>query len=217
MSKTVRCSSRCASSSLPLAYSSSSRCFSSRLDRLDRLLQRRLGRHVVRVGVDLDQRQLVGLLPGQRIELDDALDLVAEQRDAPGAVLQMRREQLDRVAAHAEGAAHEVDVVAPVVQGDEVGEQLVARQPLAHLHGEGHRRVGLDRADAVDARHRGDDDDVVALQQRARRGVAHAVDLLVDRAIPSRCRCRCAARRLRAGSSRSRRRSTRPRCRGRSS
>ena len=32
------------------------------LDRLDRLLQRRLGRHVVRVGVDLDQRQLVGLL-----------------------------------------------------------------------------------------------------------------------------------------------------------
>ena len=50
------------------------------------------------------------------------------------------------------------------------------------LDGEGHRRIGLDRADAVDAGHRGDDDDVVALQQRARRGVAHAVDLLVDRA-----------------------------------
>ena len=93
----------------------------------------------------------------------------------------MRREQLDRVAAHAEGAAHEVDVVAPVVQGDEVGDELVARQPLAHLHGERHRRVRLDRADAVDARHRGDDDHVVALQQRARRRVAHAVDLLVDR------------------------------------
>ena len=70
--------------------------------------------------------QLVGLLAGQRVELDDALDLVAEQRDAPGAVLQMGREQLDRVAAHAEGAAAEVGVVAPVVQGDEVGEQLVA-------------------------------------------------------------------------------------------
>ena len=46
---------------------------------------------------------------------------------------------------------------------------------------EGHRGVGLDRADAVDAGDRGDDDDVVALQHRARRGVAHAVDLLVDR------------------------------------
>ena len=41
--------------------------------------------------------------------------------------------------------------------------------------------VGLDRADAVDAGDGGDDDDVVALQQRARRRVAHAVDLLVDR------------------------------------
>ena len=53
------------------------------------------------------------------------------------------------------------------------------RSPL--LEREGHRRIGLDRADAVDARHRGDDDDVVALEQRARRRVAHAVDLLVDR------------------------------------
>ena len=54
---------------------------------------------------------------------------------------------------------------------------------LALLEREGHRRIGLDRADAVDARHRGDDDDVVALEQRARRRVAHAVDLLVDRGI----------------------------------
>ncbi len=46
---------------------------------------------------------------------------------------------------------------------------------------EGHRRIGLDRADAVDAGHRGDDDHVVALEQRARRRMAHAVDLLVDR------------------------------------
>ncbi len=109
------------------------------------------------------------------------LHLVAEQRDAPGAVFQMRREQLDGVAAHAEGAADEVGVAAAVVQGDEVGEQLALRQALAGLHGEGHGRVGLDRADAVDARHGRHDDDVVALQQGARGGVAHAVDLLVHR------------------------------------
>ena len=54
-------------------------------------------------------------------------------------------------------------------------------EPVADLHLEGHRRVGLDRADTVDAGDRGDDDDVVALEQRARRRVAHAVDLLVDR------------------------------------
>jgi hypothetical protein len=44
----------------------------------------------------------------------------------------------------------------------------------------GHRAVGLDRADAVDAGDRGDDDHVVAFQQRPGGRVAHPVDLLVD-------------------------------------
>ena len=68
-----------------------------------------------------------------------------------------------------------------VLQRHEVGDQPALVDALALLDGEGHRRIGLDRADAVDARHRGDDDDVVALEQRPRRRVAHAVDLLVDR------------------------------------
>ncbi len=151
------------------------------LDGFQRLLKGRLGRDVVGVRVDLDEFQFVGLLARERVELGDALDLVAEQRDAPGAVLQVGREQLDGVAAHAEGAADEIGVAAAVVQGHQVGQQLALVQLLAGLHGEGHGRVGLDRADAVDARHGGDDDDVVALQQRAGGGVAHAVDLLVDR------------------------------------
>ena len=41
------------------------------LDAGDRLDQRRARRHVVRVGVDLDEFQLVGLLPGERIEFVD--------------------------------------------------------------------------------------------------------------------------------------------------
>ena len=67
--------------------------------------------------------------------------------------------------------------------GDEVGQKLALIQPVADGHLEGHRRVGLDRADTVDAGDRGDDDDVVALQQGAGGGVAHAVDLLVDRGL----------------------------------
>ncbi len=41
--------------------------------------------------------------------------------------------------------------------------------------------VGLRRAQAVDARHGGDDDDVPALEQGSRRRVPHPVDLVVDR------------------------------------
>ncbi len=152
------------------------------LDALHRLLQGRARRHVVRVGVDLHEGEVVGLLAGERIELDDRLDLVAEQADAPGAVFLVGREEFDEVAAHAEGAAREIALVALVLQGHQIGDELALLDPLADLHRERHRRIGLDRADTVDAGDRGDDDDVVALEQRARRRVAHAVDLLVDRA-----------------------------------
>ena len=59
----------------------------------------------MRVGVDFHALQVAGLLTGQRIELLDRLDLVAEERDAPGAVLEMRGEKLQRVPAQAETAA----------------------------------------------------------------------------------------------------------------
>ena len=49
------------------------------LDGGHRLAERRARRHVVAVGVDLDGRQVGGLLAGQRVELGDRLDLVAEQ------------------------------------------------------------------------------------------------------------------------------------------
>ena len=50
------------------------------LDADDRLLHRRLGRHVVRVGVDADLVERAGFLAGQRVEFGDALQLFAEER-----------------------------------------------------------------------------------------------------------------------------------------
>ena len=178
----VRCSSRCASSRRPARVELVEPPFQLGLDAGDRLDQRRARRDVVRVGVDLDELQLVGLLAGERIELLDALDLVAEQVHAPGAVLVVRRENVDGVAAHAERAAGEIVLRCACIAappGRRCSWRWSMRSPL--LEREGHRRIGLDRADTVDARHRGDDDHVVALEQRARRRVAHAVDLLVDR------------------------------------
>jgi hypothetical protein len=134
----------------------------------------------MRIGVDLDEFEVLGLRARQRVEFGDGLDLVAEEADAPGAVLVVGGEDLDRVAAHPEHAAGEIGLRALVLQGDEVVDELALVDLVAELEREGHRGIGLDRADAVDAGDRGDDDDVVALQHRPRRGVAHAVDLLVD-------------------------------------
>ena len=150
------------------------------LDAAQRLLQRGLGRHIVGVGIDLHQAELVGLGAGQGIELDEALHLVAEQGDAPGAIVQVSGPQLDGVAAHAEGAAREAHIVAPVLQCHEIGHQPTLLDLVAALEAEGHGGIGLDRADAVDAGHGRHDDHVVALDQGARRRMAHAVDLLVD-------------------------------------
>ena len=78
------------------------------LDALHGLDQRWPRRHIVRVGVDLHEFQLVGLVAGERIELVDRFHLVAEQVHAPGAVLVVRREDVDGIAAHAERAAREI-------------------------------------------------------------------------------------------------------------
>ena len=82
---------------------------------LDRLLKRRARRDVMAVAVDLHGPERGGLLAGQGVELVDRLDFVAEQGDPPGAVLQMGRKDLHRIAAHPESATLEGHVVTRVL------------------------------------------------------------------------------------------------------
>ena len=153
------------------------------LDVADGLADGGAGGDVVGIGVDGDGVERRRLLAGQRVELDDPLDGVAEQAEPPRPVLVMGREDLDGIAAHPEIAAPQNHVVAPVLKLHQLAQKLGPVDPLARLQGHDHLRIGLERADAVDARHRGDDDDVLALEQRPGGGVTHAVDLLVDRGV----------------------------------
>ena len=70
------------------------------LDGLDGLVDGDARGGIVRIGVDADELALAMGLAGQRVELDHFLDLVAEEGDAPGGVVVVGREDLDRVAAH---------------------------------------------------------------------------------------------------------------------
>src|SRR5207248_10013714 len=107
--------------------------------------------YVVRVRVDLDAVERRDGLAGQWIELADRLDLVAEERHAPRRVFIVRREDFEAVAAHAEIAAGEGLVVAPVLQRDELANDLALVLDAAFLERKGHRGIGFDRADAVEA------------------------------------------------------------------
>ena len=152
------------------------------LDQLHRLGKGGLRRDVMAVGVELDLGKIDHALAGEGIELPDRFDLVAEERELPGPVFHMGREDLQGIAADAEGAALEIGVVALVMQLDQPAQQLLAVDLLSDGEGLGHGRIGLGRADAIDAGDRGDDDHVAPLEQRPGGRMAHAVDLLVDRA-----------------------------------
>ena len=90
----------------------------------------RVDRHLVETPDDL---------AGQRVEPGQLVHLVAEQADAQ-RVLFVRRHHLDDVAADAEGAAAELDVVALVLDLDQLAQDLVAIDPLAHLERQQHAR-----------------------------------------------------------------------------
>ncbi len=116
----------------------------------------------------------------QRIEREQFVDLVAEQTD-PKRLLVVRRKHLDDVAAHAERAAPELDVVPLVLNLHQAPEDLFALDSLPPLERHQHAVVRLRRSEPVDARDAGHDDDVAALEERPRGRQTHPVDLVVDR------------------------------------
>ncbi len=152
------------------------------LDLGDRPLDRLLLGDVVRGRPHGHVVDLVEHLAGQRVEVLDRLDLVAEQGD-PVRGLGVGRKDLEDLALHPERPAGEVGVVAAVLHADQLAEGLVAVDPIPDLEQLHLLLVELGRADAVDAGHGGDDDDVAAGEQRGRGRVAQPVDLVVDRRV----------------------------------
>jgi hypothetical protein len=55
-------------------------------------------------------------LARERVEHADLLDRVVEKLDAHGGALRFRREDVDHVAAHAIGAAREIERIARVLE-----------------------------------------------------------------------------------------------------
>ena len=132
--------------------------------------------------VDRDVVELSRDLAREGVELDDAVDLVAEELDAEGLLL-VGGEDLDRVAADPELAPDEVDVVALVLDVDELLDDEVPVGRSSPGDVDDLVEVLLGGAEAEDAGDAGDDEDVVSLEEGARGGVPEALDLVVDRGV----------------------------------
>ena len=94
-------------------------------DLLDRALQRLVLGHVVGGRPDRDVVDRVEDLAGQRVEVLDPLDLVAEEGDPVGR-LGVGGHDLQHLAADPEGAAAEHRVVALVLHLHQLAQHLVA-------------------------------------------------------------------------------------------
>jgi hypothetical protein len=119
---------------------------------------------------------------GQRVEVRDRLDEIAEERDAIRR-LRVRRLHLDDVSLHAKAAAAEQRVVTDVLDVDELAQHQVAILLLADVHEHDALLVLLRRAQAVDARDGSDDDDVAPREEVRRRRVTQSIDVVVPRRV----------------------------------
>ena len=133
---------------------------------------------VVALGVDGEAGVLLADGAEEGVDLGEGVDLVAEELDAEG-VLVVGGVDLDDVAADAEGAAAEVDVVALVEDLDEAAGDVFALDLLTLFEEEQHAVVGFGGAEAVDAADGGDDDGVSAFEEGAGGGEAELVQLVV--------------------------------------
>ena len=139
-------------------------------------------RHVVRGREDPQRVDLAHHVAGQRVQVVQRLDLVAEELDAHREFL-VGRDDLDGVAAHPERAPGERHVVAGVLHVDQQPQQRVARHLVADLQLDRAVQVGLRGAEAVDARHRRHHHHIAPRQQARRRRVPQPLDVVVDRAV----------------------------------
>ncbi len=130
-------------------------------------------------GIDGDVLQRPDGVAGHRMELGDALDLVAEELYTDGPVLVIGRVQLHRVAPDPEHVAFKGDVVALVPVLHQAAQQLVPLQGHPRAQGDHHPGKVVRLAQTVDAAHRRHHDHIPPLQQGAGGRQPQPVDLLV--------------------------------------
>ena len=111
------------------------------------------------------------------------IDFIIEQIHAHGQFGVLGREDVDRVAAHAECAALEIAVVARVLHRDQPSDDLALTDFVTGAQGQNHLVILGRIADTVDGRDRRDDHYVAPLHQAFRGRQAHLLDMFVDRGI----------------------------------
>ena len=126
--------------------------------------------HALRAGHVVGSREDAHLIDalehvtGERVDVVQLIHVVTKELDAHGTLL-ISGNDVYGIALDTEGAAGKAHVVALVLNVYQQAQEAVAVNLLTLLQYHGAVKVGLWRAQAVDAGHRGDHDDVAPRQQ----------------------------------------------------
>ena len=121
-------------------------------------------------------------LAGDLVDLGNQLDLVAKELK-PQRMLGIGRVHVDDIAAHAEGAARQIVVIAIVLNVDERMDKVIALERHLLVDVRCQTSVVLGRANAIDTRDRCDNDHIASRKQRGGRLMAQHLDLFVNRGV----------------------------------
>ena len=133
----------------------------------------------MRLGINRQPRVFLLDRTKERIDLRQAVDLIAEELDTIG-ILVVGWEDFDDVSSDAEGSAPEVDVISFVENLYEPTSDILPLDLLSSLEEQEHAIVGLRRTKAVDAGDGTHNDCVTSLKEGASCGETQLVELLVD-------------------------------------
>ena len=122
-------------------------------------------------------------MPGQRVKFRQFLDLVTKHRHPPGAIFGVGRENFQHIAPHPKGATGKGGIVAGILQLHQALHNIVAVNLVPDRNALRHFQVRFHRANTINARYRCHDDTIIALQNGTGGGMAHPVDLFVDRTV----------------------------------
>ncbi len=183
MSNRVRCSMRCASTSLVSRQEPFLLQRQFDLDLLDCIEHLLSTCHVVARRENGEAADLLTDVAGQRIEKLQRLDLIVEQRDAQGIVGAFRGKNVEHVAVHAKRPPLELHIVALILHLGQPLDGIALRQLIALAQMQDHAVILGRIADTVNGGHGADDDAVRPLQDRLGRRQTHLLDVLVDRRI----------------------------------
>lgn len=120
---------------------------------------------------------------GERIDLCDSVDLIAEKLHADGVSGGACRENLNRIPSYAEFVSDKIDIISFILYGNQFGNQCIARILRAVSQRNNHVSV-IDRvADGIDARNGCNDDHISSFRKRGGSAVAEFIDLLIYSAV----------------------------------